>query len=80
MAHDFRHTILRTLRPLFPADAGAGSTDADLLRRFVHDRDESAFELLVWRHAALVLHVCRQVPRDEQAAEDAFQATFLVLV
>lgn len=80
MPDDFRDRILRTLRRLFPANAGAGATDADLLRRFVHGRDDSAFELLVWRHAALVLHVCRQVLRDEQAAEDAFQATFLVLV
>ncbi|MFO0845686.1 MAG: sigma-70 family RNA polymerase sigma factor [Gemmataceae bacterium] len=80
MPDDFRDRILRTLRRLFPAEVAAGSTDADLLSRFVHGRDESAFELLVWRHAALVLHVCRQVLRDEQAAEDAFQATFLVLV
>jgi len=37
-------------------------------------RDESAFELLVWRHAALVQRVCRAVLRDHHAAEDAAQA------
>src|SRR5262249_47803031 len=38
------------------------------------------FELLLWRHAAMVLHVCRQLLRDPQAVEDAFQATFLVFI
>src|SRR5450755_943366 len=72
-------SILRRIRHLFTAKADAGATDADLLRRFADVRDEAAFELLVWRHAALVLHVCRQMLRDEHAVEDAFQATFLVL-
>ncbi len=72
--------ILRTLRRLFATAAGSGPADADLLRRFVHLRDEAAFELLVWRHAALVLGVCQGVLRDPDAVEDAFQATFLVLL
>src|SRR5262249_34944955 len=42
-------------------------------------RDEAVFELLLWRHAAMVLDVCQGVLRDAHAAEDAFQATFLVL-
>ncbi len=71
--------ILRRIRHLFSRNADAGATDADLLRRFADARDEAAFELLVWRHAGLVLHVCRQMLRDEHAVEDAFQATFLVL-
>ena len=59
---------------------GAGVGDGQLLERFVQERDESAFELLLWRHGAMVLNVCRRlVPRDEDA-EDAFQATFLALV
>src|SRR5262245_326487 len=57
----------------------AGAADADLLARFAASRDESAFELLVWRHAALVQRVCNAVLRDHHAAEDAAQATFLVL-
>ncbi len=73
------NNIVRRIRHLFSSKADAGATDADLLRRFADARDEAAFELLVWRHAALVLHVCRQILRDEHTVEDAFQATFLVL-
>ncbi len=53
--------------------------DADLLARFARTRDAGAFELLVHRHAPLVLRACRGVLRDRHAAEDAAQATFLAL-
>src|SRR5439155_26525968 len=55
------------------------TTDARLLRRFVRHRDEAAFVALVERHGPMVLGLCRRILRDEHEAEDAFQATFLVL-
>ena len=69
-------TVLRSLRPNLNA---AGPSDAELLTRYVVERDTAAFELLVWRYAGLVLQVCRAVTRDHHAAEDAAQATFLAL-
>jgi RNA polymerase sigma factor (sigma-70 family) len=59
--------------------AGAGPEDAALLERYARQRDDAAFELLMWRHAAMVLRVCQDVLQDAFEAEDAFQAAFLVL-
>ena len=55
------------------------TTDNELIVAFLQDRDESAFEKLVQRHSGLVMSVCRSMLRHQQDAEDAFQATFLVL-
>lgn len=74
------HGVLEHLRKLTdPARVGELS-DADLLERFRLRREEAAFTLLVQRHGPMVLAVCRRVLGDAHAAENAFQATFLVLV
>lgn len=57
----------------------SGLTDGELLQRFIATRDESAFELLVWRHGAMVMQTCRRLLDNLHDAEDAFQATFLAL-
>ncbi|HKB05668.1 MAG TPA: efflux RND transporter periplasmic adaptor subunit [Gemmataceae bacterium] len=71
-------TVASHLRAALGPGAG-GPADADLLARFAAARDEGAFELLVWRHAEMVLRACRGVLRDHHAAEDAAQAAFLAL-
>jgi RNA polymerase sigma factor (sigma-70 family) len=60
-------------------DPAHAPTDAWLLARFVAQGDEAAFAALVQRHGPLVLGVCRRLLRDRHAADDAFQATFLLL-
>ncbi len=70
--------LVRQLRRDAAPDSG-GCPDADLLARFATTRDEAAFELLVWRHGAMVLAACRRVLGHTEDAEDAFQAAFLVL-
>jgi RNA polymerase sigma factor (sigma-70 family) len=60
-------------------DASGPLADERLLARFAKNGDPSAFELLVWRHGAMVMGVCRRVLGDHHLAEDAFQATFLAL-
>jgi RNA polymerase sigma factor (sigma-70 family) len=72
--------VIRHLRKVAHRGEAAQVGDAELLDRFIARRDEAAFELLVHRHGPMVLGVCKRVLRNETDAEDAFQATFLVLV
>ena len=75
--------ILRQLRTLYNIGTIGDLTDGQLLERFATDVDEVAelaFSALVERHEAMVWRVCLAIVRDEHEAEDAFQATFLVLV
>ncbi|HEV3259809.1 MAG TPA: sigma-70 family RNA polymerase sigma factor [Gemmataceae bacterium] len=60
--------------------AGGDATDGQLLERFAARGEEPAFAALMHRHGPMVLDVCRRVLGDAHEAEDAFQATFLVLV
>src|SRR5262245_21578369 len=73
-------TVLRQVRRLAGSSEATRSEDRQSLERFISRRDEAAFEGLVRRHGPMVLGVCRRVLHDPQDAEDAFQATFLVLV
>jgi RNA polymerase sigma factor (sigma-70 family) len=79
MADTERNPVLRRIHHLAGLLSAAGRGDPDLLAAFVARRDETAFAALVRRHGPLVLSVCRHVLGHEQDAEDAFQATFLVL-
>ena len=75
-------TVGRDLEALFQVGIVAGTSDEQLLERFMAGNDHSgqvAFEEIVRRHGPMVLGVCGRILMDPSAAEDAFQATFLVL-
>jgi RNA polymerase sigma factor (sigma-70 family) len=80
MASAHQGAVRHYLHRLFDAGSVTGLGEGQLLERFVARRDVAAFEALVARHGPMVLAVCRRILRDEHDAEDAFQATFLVLV
>ncbi len=76
-------TALRHFKLLFEAGAIGSLSDRQLLEQFqsrAGDAAEAAFAILVERHGPMVIRTCRSVLQDEHAVEDAFQATFLVLV
>ena len=72
--------VVRELRGLAGIQPSPHRTDADLWAAYVQKHDQDAFETLLRRHGPMVLGVCRRILRNQQDAEDAFQATFLVLV
>src|SRR5262245_9959402 len=71
---------LGRIQQLLARGVVTGLTEAQLLDRFTVSKDDSAFALLVERHGPMVLSVCRRFLSDPNDVDDAFQATFLVLV
>jgi RNA polymerase sigma factor (sigma-70 family) len=71
--------LLHHFQRLVCQDHAISDNDAALLQRFVSSKDESAFAALLRRHGPMVHGVCRRILRDDHEAEDAFQATFLLL-
>ena len=80
MSSTDRGMVLQQLDRLFRDGTLAGLGDGQLLERYRTRRDEAAFEALVELHGPMVLGLCRRFLRDPRDIEDAFQATFLVLV
>jgi HlyD family secretion protein len=78
-----RTAVINELQTLFNVGVVGELSDGQLLERFAVDRSEAAelaFAVLIERHGPMVLRVCRAVLADPHDTEDAFQATFLVLV
>src|SRR5262245_21126128 len=73
-------TVVRHIHKIAHTRSADDLADGQLLERFSNTQEEDAFATLVRRHGPMVLGVCRRVLRDGHAAEDAFQATFLVLL
>jgi RNA polymerase sigma factor (sigma-70 family) len=72
--------VVQKLRQTLQADSLATDSDAELLSRVRANRDPAALEAIVNRHGPRVLAACRKVLRDDSDIDDAFQATFLVLL
>jgi cytochrome c peroxidase len=79
MARPVSSPILQLIRQVVEEQGGPQLSDQHLLQQFSDQRDEAAFGTLLRRHGLMVLDVCRSVLGNQADAEDAFQATFLVL-
>ncbi|HLN28145.1 MAG TPA: RNA polymerase sigma factor [Gemmataceae bacterium] len=75
-----KNGLRKALDHLWQSSQLVGLTDGQLLKSFIVERDELAFSALVRRHGPMVFGVCRRILRNTHDTEDAFQATFLVLV
>ncbi len=83
MATGESRPLARNLERLWSSGTVSGLSDAELVKRFTNSKGpaaEQAFEALLGRHGPMVLGVCRHILRRPQDVDDAFQATFLVLV
>ncbi len=80
MSSVYRGAVVDSIQRLFDNGTVVCLGERQLLDRFLSQGDESAFEAIVGRHGPMVLSICRHVLDDEQDVEDAFQATFLILV
>src|SRR5262245_52714029 len=78
MADKSLNRALRHISRLAAVQTARGLADHELLKRFVGEKDEAAFAVLVERHGRMVLGVCRRALGSAHDAEDACQATFLV--
>lgn len=79
MTSERKHTMLWYLHEVVHDEKTRDDADRDLLQRFIDSGDGTAFAALMRRHSGLVWSVCRRILHPEQDAEDAFQATFLLL-
>jgi TIGR03009 family protein len=80
MASGHRGSIIDSVHRLFGTGVVAALSEAQLLERFIRRGDEAAFGAILLRHGPMVLGVCRRVLDDPHDVDDAFQATFLILV